>query len=278
MVGLDGLVGAHAGQDELAAAAVAPVVRLRLPDGDPHVALRDLVVHPHRGAARGDALEGVELGVAGVVVLEEGDAEALHPVQVRAPELHLRVALRHREHLAVGADDARVAHPAALHRVEHGGEELRGRGRPELVVDDDRERPVRADQLGEARAADRAFERGGRGRGHVGERRGLVRLQPRPQVAARNPEKELLAVDRARIVARADGERVERLVRDVDGDRVVQRSGSQWCGLCRRRHVEARGAPLVNRRASNEGHFTLCEDEGLCRCSPRPLPPGEGRG
>ena len=39
-------------------------------------------------------------------------------------------------------------------------------------------------------------------------------------------EKELLAVDGARVVARADGEGVERLVRDVDGDCIVQRSGS----------------------------------------------------
>ena len=252
VVGLDGLVGAHPREDQLPAAAVTPVVRLRLPDRDPHVVLRDLVVHPHRSAPRGDALEGVEVGVARVVVLEERDAEALHPVEVLAPELHLGVALRHREHLAVGADDARIAHPAALHRVEDGGKELRGGGRPELVVDDDRERLVRADQLGEAGTAGRAFERHRRGGGDVGQGRGLVRLQPRPQIASWNPEKELLAIDGARVVARTDGERVERLVRDIDGDRIVQRSGSSRCGLGSHRHVEACRTVPVNSRAVDE--------------------------
>ena len=48
VVRLDRLVGDDAGEDELAAAARAPVVRLRLPDRDLHVAGRDLGEQPHR--------------------------------------------------------------------------------------------------------------------------------------------------------------------------------------------------------------------------------------
>ena len=238
VVRLDGLVRAHPRQDQLSPAAVAPVVRLRLPDRDPHVALRDLLVHPYRSAPRGDALERVQVGIARVVVLEERNSEAPHPVEVLAPELHPGVALRHREDLPVRTDDPRITHPAALHRIEDGREEFRGRGRPELVVDDDAKRFVRADELGEAGTAGRAFQRRRRGSGDVGQGRGLVRLQPRPQVAPRDPDRELLAIDGARVVARADGERVERLVRNIDDDRIVQRRllAERTRG---RRHVEA---------------------------------------
>ena len=55
VVRLDRLVRDDAREDQLAAAARAPVVRLRLADRDLDVALRDLVVQPDRCAPRGDA-------------------------------------------------------------------------------------------------------------------------------------------------------------------------------------------------------------------------------
>ena len=77
VVRLDRLVGDDARQDQLAAAARAPVVRLRLPDRDLHVAPRDFLVQPDRRAARGDADVRVGLGVPRLV-LEERDPEPLH--------------------------------------------------------------------------------------------------------------------------------------------------------------------------------------------------------
>ena len=92
---------------------------------------------------------------------------------------------------------------------------------------------------GEAGAAHRAFERPGRGGGDVGQGRRFARLQPRPEVAPRNPEMELLAINGARVVAGADGQWVERLVRNIDRDRIVQRSGSLAVRARISRHVES---------------------------------------
>src|SRR5207253_9840995 len=51
--------------DQLPAAAVAPVVCLRLADRDLHVALHDFAVHPDRRAARRDSEVRVDVRVAG---------------------------------------------------------------------------------------------------------------------------------------------------------------------------------------------------------------------
>ena len=70
VVRLDRRVGDDAGQDQLAAAARAPVVRLRLADRDLQLGRRDLVVQPDGRAARRDADERVGVGVLRVVLVE----------------------------------------------------------------------------------------------------------------------------------------------------------------------------------------------------------------
>ena len=118
VVRLDRLVGDDAGEDELAAAARAPVVRLRLADRDLHVAGGDLLVQPHRRAARGDADVLVVVGVARIVLVEL-DPEPLHPREVVLADLLVDVRVGHREDLPVRAHDHRGL-PGGLERVEHG--------------------------------------------------------------------------------------------------------------------------------------------------------------
>ena len=213
VVRLDRLVGDDAREDQLPAAARAPVVRLRLADRDLQVALGDRGHQPHRRAARGDADVRVGVGVPRVVLVER-DPEPLHPVEVLAADLLLDVRLRHREDLPVRArDDGRLAR--RLDRVEHGRQQPRLRRRPELVVDHDRDLRRAREQLGEARPGDRRLERGPRRLGRVADRLGLVGVDRGEQVRVRDLELELLAVD-LRLVARgADRQRVERLVRDL---------------------------------------------------------------
>ena len=212
VVRLDRLVRDDARQDQLPAAAGAPVVRLRLPDRQLDVAARDLLVQPHGRAARGDADVLVHLRVAGLV-LEELDPHSLHPREVLAPDLLLDVRLGHREDLAVRADDDRLD-PRGLDGVEDGREQLRLRGRPELIVDHDREARLPGEQLREARAGDRRLERlAGRLR-RVRDRLRLVRVDRREDVRVRDLELELVAVQLAVVAGRADRERVERFVRD----------------------------------------------------------------
>ena len=158
VVRLDRLVGDDAGQDQLAAAARAPVVRLRLADRELDLALRHLVVEPDRGAARRHADVRVCVGVAGLV-LEERDAEPLHPSQVVAAELLLDVGLRHRKHLPVRADDAGIRDACRLDCVQHGGEELRRRRGAELVVDDHRHAAAHRRAAPRSAARDGALER-----------------------------------------------------------------------------------------------------------------------
>ena len=172
VVRLDRLVGDDAREDQLAAAARAPVVRLRLADRDLDVALRDLVVQPDRRAPRGDADVAVGVGVARVV-LEERDPHPLHAREVLTADLHLRVGLGHREDLAVRADHGGVGRSRGLERIEDGGEQPRLRRGTELVVDHDRDGLPARDQLGEPRPGDRLLERRRSGSGRVGQVRRL---------------------------------------------------------------------------------------------------------
>ena len=213
MVRFDGLVRDHARQDQLAAAARAPVVGLRLAHGKRHVRRRDFLVQPDRGPAGGHPDEDVAVRLARLV-LEEGDTEPLHAREVLPPELERDVAFGHREDLAVGADDARVAHARGLDGIEHRRQELRGRRRAELVVDDDRQALVRADECRERRARMGVLERRRGGLGRPRERGRLVRVDRREEVLLRNLQGQGLAIDHARIVRRADGQRVEGFVGD----------------------------------------------------------------
>ena len=215
VVRLDRLVGTDARHDQLPAAAVAPVVCLRLADRDLHVALHDFAVHPDRRAARRDSEVRVDVRVAGLVLVQR-DPEPFHPVEVLAPDLHLDVGLGKGKDLAVARDHARISDPGLLDRVEDGGKELRrGRG-AELVVDDDRDTLLAGEQLGERRAGDGARERlACRGVG-AADRLGLVRVDRGEQIRARNLQLELFAVDLALVVRGADRQRVERLKRDPE--------------------------------------------------------------
>ena len=158
VVRLDRRVRDDARQDQLAAAAGAPVVRLRLADRDLQVARRDLVVQPDGRAAGRDADERVGVGVLRVVLMER-PAVRLHPRQVVAPDLLLHVRLGHREHLPVRADDPDVANTCRLDDVENGRQELRGRGRAELVVDDHGDAVLPGEELGEGRPVEGLRER-----------------------------------------------------------------------------------------------------------------------
>ena len=178
VIRLDRLVRADAREDELAAAAGAPVVRLGLADRDLHVARGDLVVQPYRRTARGDADVRVAVGVARVVLVKR-DAEPLHPVEVLAAELLLDVRVGHREDLAVRADDdGRLA--GRLDRVEHSGQQARLRRGPELVVDDHGDLRRAVDELRESSRPRRGSRAPGarRLRG-VADRLGLVRIDRR---------------------------------------------------------------------------------------------------
>ena len=218
VIRLDRLVGDDAGQDQLAAPAGAPVVRLGLADRDLQVARGDLLVQPDGRAAGRDADIGVQVRVTRVVLVE-GDAEALHPREVLPAELLLDVRVRHREDLAVGADDDRRL-AGGLERVENGGEELRLRGGAELVVDDHGHARRSRDQLREAGSGHRGLERGPGRLGRVRDGLGLVRVDGSQQVPSGDLELERLTRDLALVVRRPDRQRVERLVGDDGGVRV----------------------------------------------------------
>ena len=156
VVRLDRLVGGDAGHDQLAAAPVAPVVRLRLADRDLDVSTRHLVEDPDRRSARRDSDVGVRVRVAGLI-LEERDAELLHPVEVLSSNLLLDVRLRQREDLAVRGDHAGVD-TGGFDRVEHRRQELRGGGGAELVVDDHCHAAGAVQKLVQRRAARRRSE------------------------------------------------------------------------------------------------------------------------
>ena len=212
MVRLDRLVRDDAGQDQLPAAARAPVVRLCLADRQLDVAARDLAVEPDRRAARGDADVRVLVRVPRLV-LEELDPQPLHAVEVLAAELLLDVRLGHREDLAVRADDDGLD-PGGLDGVEHGRQQLRLRRRPELVVDHDRKSLLPASSsekrgpvTGDSSAVARRL-------GRVCDRLGLLGVDRGEDVLVRDLELELVAVDLAVVAGRADRERIERLVRN----------------------------------------------------------------
>ena len=142
VVRLDRLVRDDARQDQLAAAARAPVVRLGLADRDLDVARarpRCAAIPACRARRR---RRTCSVGVARLV-LEELDAEPLHPVEVLAAELLLDVRLGHREDLAVRADDDGIGVPAASIASSTGGQQPRLRRGPELVVDDRPRRSTR---------------------------------------------------------------------------------------------------------------------------------------
>ena len=84
--------------------------------------------------------------------------------------------------LAVGTDDARLLDAVRLDGVQHRRQQLRGRRRAELVVDDDGEALVRPDHLGERGPRMRCLQRGRAGLGGVRDGRGLVREERRQQV------------------------------------------------------------------------------------------------
>ena len=168
----------------------------------------------HTGrAARGHADERVHLLVLRVV-LEERDAHALHAREVVLADLLLGVGLRHREDLAVRADDDGVRDAGGLERVEDGGEDARLRRRPELVVDHDRDAVGALQQLAEARARMRMLER-------VQRRPRSHRPRPRARRAGSrragwpgDVELERVPVHELVVLGRADRERVDRLVRN----------------------------------------------------------------
>jgi hypothetical protein len=240
VVRLDRLVRGDAGHDQLAAAAVAPVVRLGLADRDLHVAAGDLLVDPHGRPARRHADVRVGLGVARLV-LEQRDAELLHPVEVLAPDLLLDVRFGQREDLAVRGDHARV-HAGGLDRVEHGRKELRGRGGPELVVDDHGHAAGALQALREGGPCDRRLERLPRGLGGARQGLGLVRVDRGKKVPVGNLELEFLPVDLRFVVRRADRQRVERLERDpVRGHRLSSSAQIRFGGSKRFRPVISDG-------------------------------------
>ena len=125
VVRLDRLVGDDAGKDQLAAAARAPVVRLRVADRDLQVALGDGRQQPDGRAARRDADVRVRLGVPRLVLVER-DAEPLEPGQVVAADLLLDVRLGHREDLAVRArEHRRLARPPRPRRARRAAASTR---------------------------------------------------------------------------------------------------------------------------------------------------------
>ena len=222
VVRLDRLVRDDPGQDQLAATARAPVVRLRLADRDLHLGGRDLVQQPHRRATRGDAHEHVGIGVLRIV-LRERPAVPLHPGEVLGADLLLGVGLRHREDLPVRAADADVRDPRLVDRVEDRGQELRRRRRAELVVDDHRHARLAREQLGEGGAVDRRGERAAGSLGRVADGRRLVGLHDGDQVRRGDLDLERVPLLLRLVVGRSDRERVHRLVRDDDAGGLAHR-------------------------------------------------------
>ena len=197
VVRLDRLVRDDAGEDQLAASAGAPVVRLRLADRDLEVTLRNLLVQPDRCAARRDTPTYVYTSAFLWVVLEERDAQALHAREVVLADLLLGVGLRHREDLAVRADDDGVVDSSGLERVEDRREELDcGVGRNWLsitiatLVADARSSLKRGPECGCSSAARAASVASARVR--------LVRVDLGEQVGLGNLDLERVPVDLAR--------------------------------------------------------------------------------
>ena len=214
VVRLDRLVGDDAREDQLAAAARAPVVRLRLADRDLQVALGDRghaarpacrarrrrrTCTPRRSAGRSGGT-GSRAAPSGRG--SRGRSSARCPTRTSGRPCRSRTRRR-------------PACPAASIASKTAGSSRDcGVGRNWLSITT-ATLVAPGEQLGEARPGDRRLERRPRRLGRVADRLGLVGIDRGEQVRVGDLELELLAVD-LRLVARgADRQRVERLVRDL---------------------------------------------------------------
>ncbi len=230
MVRLDRRVGDDARQDQLAAAARAPVVRLRLTDRDLQLARRNLGVEPDGGATRRDADERVGVGVLRVVLVE-GPAVRLHPREVRrgrasapCPTSDIGKTFPFAQTTRTSRDSRR------LDRVEHGREEPGRRRGSELVVDDrlrcsscrrgSRRRSVRRTaRVSASRAAAVESPTGAGSSGYTSATRFAVGISSVERVAV------LLRV----VVGGTDRQGIHRLVRDDNtGRRAHDPSGGRY--------------------------------------------------